>query len=181
MGQEHHGTVMTHWKRGKMGDFSARKRKSFFVLAFTLAIAIIILLLMVTDTILWRSGSLADIYGCNSYEISSLYVYSMQDGDILFSTEEKDLDKICDTFIHLDWHPIGATQSCISLDTLRNTLQVYVVYKNSSGDERGILIYCTGGDTISVHALNIPRYRKSDMDYQVNGGYDLSWLYELDR
>lgn len=162
-----------------INDSCSQNRRGVFALTVVVIIVVSILLLMVTDIIPWRIGPLTKIYNYDSYKIFSLYVYNRQDGEILFSTDENDLKKICDTLIDLDWHPVWLSRSAGG--ALVDAVQVYVVYQNDNGDEKRLLIYCTGDETISVHALDVPNYRRADIDYQVSGGYDLSWIYKSDR
>lgn len=137
-------------------------------------IAIFILLQMATGTIPpWRRGALTDIYGFDSLEIYSLYVYSMREGDILFSTDEDDLNKISETLIDLNWHRVWFSEG-MTLDKLEDTLQIYVVYRDANNNEESLLIYCTGDDSIVIRA-------SKDVTYQTSGGYDLSWIYESNK
>ena len=76
------------------------------VVIITVVLVLAVLYLMFLDVIPWRRGTLEEIYGFDSYEPVSVYALSMQDRDILLSTEAKDLAMLRETLLDLDWRAI---------------------------------------------------------------------------
>ena len=155
------------------------KRKMIIrtVVIITVVLVLAVLYLMFLDVIPWRRGTLEEIYGFDSYEPVSVYALSMQDGTILFSTEEKDLAMLRETLLDLNcraiWEPRG--EGRLTLDPSR--LELFIVLQNADGDNKDLWIRCTSDDVIYVYTQNIPHYRQYGMYYRVDGGYDLSWVY----
>lgn len=160
-----------------MSSFFRNRRGRVFAALIGAMVILFLLWLFASDAIRWRSGPLTRIYDFGEgYQMVSMDVYSRRDGEIFFSADERELDKLRETFLDLDWRPADSSVSIGADSALLDKVRICVFYQNEAGNQKALEIYCTGDDTINVRAFGMPAYRKNFLDYQAAGGYDLGWM-----
>ena len=148
--------------------------------AAVVAAALIVTWLFMTDKILWRKGSLLEIYNADDLTIERITFDNRVDG-VDYSgelTEREDIDKFTKKILDLDWQPVRqANRYDCDLDLLFSAFNIYF----EEVDNFRIRVEPFNDYTIEVYISGsyFPSYRDWYGIYIVDGGYDAEYLKDI--
>ena len=142
------------------------KQKIWKWLITAAMLVLIAALLLVTDTVAWRRGSLLDIYVKGAVKLESCLLY---EGQTVYRSEASEaLTIVEEQFLGLDWHPCK--------DFAQTT--PYDLFIKTTDDGITISIDCLDDTTIRIHVDDLPAWRKAFGTYCVEQPYDIAAIKE---
>ena len=161
---------------------SKKAKLAVWISAAVVVAALIVTWLFMTDKILWRKGSLLEIYNAEDLTIESIVFNGRVDGVRYFGrlTEREDIDKFTKKILDLDWQPVRQTNrngNDYDLDLLLSDITIcFEEVDNFEIDFRPYNDY-----TIEVYIWGgyYPSYRDKNGIYIVDGGYDAEYLKDI--
>ena len=158
---------------------SKKAKLALWLGAAVVAAALIVAWLFMTDEILWRKGSLLEIYNADDLTIERIRFDGSVDGIDYFGelTERDDIDKFTDNILELNWKPIRQNNNYADLDLY---FWDFVVYFEEVDNFR-IRIEPFNESIIDIHVAGgyYPSYRDRGGIYIVDGGYDVEYLKDI--
>ena len=165
---------------------SKKVKLALWLGAAVVVAALIVTWLFMTDKILWRKGSLLEIYNADDLTISEINytgtvaTVSPVDSDMMiygwYFDNEDEIEAFREKFLELDWQPV---RSLGEWDTELSYIDFRVLFEEN--EDYSISIGIRSGNTISVSVggTMIPSYRSRSGYYTVEGGFDVDYILEV--
>ena len=159
---------------------SKKVKLALWLGAAVVVAALVVTWLFMTDKILWRKGSLLEIYNAEDLTIESIVFNGRVDGVRYFGrlTEREDIDKFTDNILELNWKPIRQKNN--SYADLDLYFWDFVIYFEEVDNFR-IRVEPFNESIINIHVAGgyYPAYRDRNGTYIIDGGYDVEYLKDI--
>ena len=165
---------------------SKKAKLALWLGAAVVAAALVVTWLFMTDKILWRKGSLLEIYNAEDLTISEINytgtvaTVSPVNSDMMIYgwsfDNEDEIEEFREKFLELDWQPV---RSLGEWDPEVRLIDFSVLFEEN--ENYSISINLINENTISVSTSGnmIPSYRSRRGYYTVEGGFDVDYILEV--